>query len=139
MIHATEVRIPVGNREHVLGSLVSGSTSNGLIIFAHGSGSGGHSSRNQYLSKLFSNQGLSILLLDLLTRSEQNVDIRSEKLLAEMPGVILNKFNVKLLTKRLLTITRWAIEFPDTKDMELGYFGASTGQPPLLRSHHKKK
>jgi putative phosphoribosyl transferase len=98
-----------------------------LIIFAHGSGSGPRSLRNQYLSHLLSNDGLSVLLLDLLTINEQDIDIRSEKLLKELPGVTLNKFNIKLLVKRLVTITRRAIEYPQTKDMPIGYFGASTG------------
>ena len=96
-----------------------------MIIFAHGSGTSTRSLRNQYLSRLLSNEGLSILHLDLLTICEQDIDIHAQKKLRELSGV--NKFNIKLLGQRFVTITRWAIEYPETKDMAIGYFGASTG------------
>jgi dienelactone hydrolase len=126
----TDVRIQIVNEPevgHLSGSLVNVKGSKGLIIFAHGSGSDSRSLRNQYLSQILNNDGLSILLLDLLTIYEQDIDIRSQRILKELPGVTLNKFNIELLAKRLVTITRWAIEYSETKDMAIGYFGASTG------------
>ena len=83
--------------------------------------------RNQYLSRLLRNEGLSILHLDLLTIYEQDIDIHAQKILKELSGVTLNKFYIKLLTQRFVTITLEAIECPETKDMATGYFGAMTG------------
>lgn len=79
-----------------------------MIIFAHGSGTSTRSLRNQYLSRLLSNEGLSILHLDLLTICEQDIDIHAQKKLKDLSGV--TKFNIKLLGQRFVTITRWAIE-----------------------------
>ena len=137
-----DVRIQIVNEAeegHLSGSFVNVKGSSGLIIFAHGSGSDSRSMRNQYLARILTNHGLSVLLLDLLTIYEQDTDIRTQKILKELPGVTLNKFNIELLTKRLVTITRWAIEFSETKDMAIGYFGASTGAAAAFAAASNKE
>lgn len=125
-----EISVPIQKESEegfLSGFLVKVKGSKGLIIFAHGSGSGSHSSRNQYLAQILSNAGMSVLLLDLLTKNEQDIDVRIQRIMKKIPGVTLNKFNIELLARRLVTITRWVIQYPETKEMAIGYFGASTG------------
>ena len=71
--------------------------------------------------------GLATLLVDLLTSEEEQTDISTERLRDKIPGVVLNKFNIALLTDRLISMTDWILQNPDTKRLPLGYFGASTG------------
>lgn len=85
----------------------------GLVIFAHGSGSGLHSPRNNHVAKGLRNAGLATLLLDLLTREEE-LDRR-------------NVFDIPLLAARLVSATAWAQQCDDTARLRVGYFGASTG------------
>jgi len=89
----------------------------GIVIFAHGSGSGRKSPRNRQVAKLLSTRGLGTLLLDLLAGSEARVD----ELTAEY------RFNIPLLTERLLAATDWLIARPEAEGARVGYFGASTG------------
>ena len=103
-----ELRIPKGSK--------------GLVIFAHGSGSGRHSPRNQFVSQVLNNDGVSTLLLDLLTEEEEKVDAVTRE----------HRFNVELLANRLISATEWIIKQENTKNMILGYFGASTGAAAAL-------
>ncbi|MGA8535857.1 MAG: alpha/beta family hydrolase [Thermoplasmata archaeon] len=89
----------------------------GTVIFAHGSGSGRKSPRNRQVAVELSNRGLGTLLLDLLAESEARVDA----LTAEY------RFNIPLLTERLLAATNWLVARPGVEEAKLGYFGASTG------------
>ena len=73
----------------------------GLIIFAHGSGSGKNSPRNQYVGRILKDTRFATLIIDLLTREEQDADVKAQKLNNKIPGIILNKFNIKFLAKRL--------------------------------------
>jgi len=125
----TDVRIPVDilERRYLSGKLRIMNTTRGLVIFAHGSGSGSHGFRNQYLSQVLNNDGFSTLLVDLLTVEENDSDLQIEKILNELPGVTLNKFKIELLCNRLATITRWVLNNFETKDLKMGFFGASTG------------
>jgi putative phosphoribosyl transferase len=70
------------------------------------------------------------LLVDLLTANEEESDIRAQKISYNISGlvlnIVLNKFNINLLAKRLVSITDWILKNPDTKDVLVGYFGAST-------------
>jgi putative phosphoribosyl transferase len=84
-----------------------------LVIFAHGSGSGRLSPRNQHVAAELRKSGLATLLLDLLTPSEER-DRR-------------NVFDIDLLAHRLGDATRWARIHPETENLAVGYFGASTG------------
>jgi dienelactone hydrolase len=103
-----DLRIPKGSR--------------GLVIFAHGSGSGRHSPRNQFISRVLNNDGVSTLLLDLLTEEEEKVDAITGE----------HGFNVELLADRLISVTDWIIKQENTRGMILGYFGASTGAAAAL-------
>jgi putative phosphoribosyl transferase len=111
-------------------SIPNDSTS--IVIFAHGSGSSATSSRNQVVALILNNNGFGTLLFDLLTKEEQESDIRTQRIIHELPGVILNKFNIELLTERLDAVTQWVQNNNDTKNLKIGYFGVSTGAAAAL-------
>jgi pimeloyl-ACP methyl ester carboxylesterase len=113
------VRIPVG-RGHVEGALEASHHSQGLVIFAHGSGSSRHSPRNNYVARVLRERRLATLLVDLLTPEEDRT-----------PAL---RFDIPLLTQRLLVVTDWARRQPATAPLPLGYFGASTGAAAALRA-----
>ena len=133
------VRIPVeaASNKVVATTILEGSLTipnnwnitKGIIVFAHGSSSGRHSPRNEYVAKALNKDGLATLLIDLLTKEEEETDSRTEKIRCKIPGLIPNKFNVKLLSDRLLGITDWLLTTKqfETHDVIIGYFGASTG------------
>jgi pimeloyl-ACP methyl ester carboxylesterase len=107
----------------------------GLIIFAHGSGSGRASPRNQYVANILNQNGFATFLVDLLTTEEQNSDLKTEKIVDKYPSLTLNKFNIFLLSNRLTTITKWLIaNIPEVKDLPIGYFGSSTGAAAALEA-----
>ncbi|HZW13987.1 MAG TPA: alpha/beta family hydrolase [Noviherbaspirillum sp.] len=95
------------------GFLGAGATPKGLVIFAHGSGSGRHSPRNNFVAAGLRQRGLATLLIDLLCPQEE----------ADRANV----FDIPLLASRLLEATRWAREQPSLAQLPVGYFGASTG------------
>ncbi len=90
----------------------------GLIIFAHGSGSGRLSPRNNYVADALRQAGLATLLLDLLTEFEERDRT--------------NVFDIPLLASRLVEATEWAAAQPETERLPVGYFGASTGAGAAL-------
>jgi dienelactone hydrolase len=94
----------------------------GIVVFAHGSGSSRHSPRNQYVAKVLNDAGLATLLTDLLTSQEEEVDVLTREF----------RFNIELLAKRLIAVTDWLIQNPETKGLIVGYFGASTGAAAAL-------
>jgi putative phosphoribosyl transferase len=94
----------------------------GVVLFAHGSGSGRHSPRNRYVAHTLRGAGLATLLIDLLTPEEEEVDLRTRHL----------RFDVGLLAERLVGATDWLAQDPDTRDLPVGYFGASTGAGAAL-------
>lgn len=94
----------------------------GLIVFVHGSGSSRKSPRNRAVARALNARRLSTLLFDLLTPAEERED--------EADGHL--RFDVELLTQRLVTVTDWVLEQPFAKDLSLGYFGASTGAAAAL-------
>jgi putative phosphoribosyl transferase len=105
----------------------SSNYSKGIVLFAHGSGSSRHGPRNKYVAEVLQKDGLATLLVDLLTTKEEEADTKAQKINYKIPGLVLNKFNINLLAKRLVSITNWILENPDTKNFLVGYFGASTG------------
>ena len=109
--------------------------STSIIIFAHGSGSGATSSRNQIVAQILNDNSFGTLLFELLTKDEQESDIRTQNIICKIPGLRLNKFNIELLTERLDAVTQWVQKNNDTKNLKIGYFGASTGAalPYMLR------
>jgi hypothetical protein len=106
----------------------------GIVIFAHGSGSTKNSHRNQLVSKKLNNNHVATLLFDLLSVEEQEYDTKLEKMDIKLPGAILNKFNLLLLTKRLAMVTEWVGNNPSTEKLRLGYFSSSTGAAAALIS-----
>jgi putative phosphoribosyl transferase len=90
----------------------------GLIIFAHGSGSGRHSPRNNYVADALRQAGLATLLIDLLTEAEERDRA--------------NVFDIPLLASRLVEATQWAASRGETMRLPVGYFGASTGAGAAL-------
>jgi putative phosphoribosyl transferase len=114
------------------GNLVIPKEPNGIILFCHGSGSGRHSTRNRSVAEALNKDGLATLLVDLLTPEEEQADIGAQKMQCKIPGLLLNKFNIKLLARRVITITEWLSSNNDTRSLILGYFGASTGAAAAL-------
>jgi putative phosphoribosyl transferase len=112
-------------------------TTNGIVLFAHGSGSGRYSPRNQFVSQALNNDGLATLLVDLLTPEEEEADIRMQKIQCKVPGLVMNKFNIKLLSRRLIAIIDWISLTTTIKNAEnhkfiIGIFGSSTGAAAAL-------
>ena len=77
----------------------------GVVLFAHGSGSSRHSSRNRYVARLLNQAGLATLLVDLLTADEEVLDLHTARL----------RFDIALLAERLIGATDWLAEHPDTR------------------------
>ena len=116
-----EVRVSAGPVT-LEGSLGIPNSAGGVVLFAHGSGSGRHSPRNRYVAEALREAGLATLLVDLLTPEEEEVDLRTRHL----------RFDIRLLADRLAAATDWVIENPDTRNLRVGYFGASTGAGAAL-------
>lgn len=113
------VHIPAGNAV-IEGALSIPAKSCGLVLFAHGSGSSRHSPRNNFVARVLNNNGLTTLLMDLLTPEEdRNYDTR---------------FDIELLTQRLVTATAWVRNSIHTQSLPIGYFGASTGAAAALKA-----
>ena len=91
-----------------------------VVLFAHGSGSGRMSPRNRFVAGVLQQAGLATLLIDLLEEWE-----------ADDRGKV---FDIELLAERLLSATDWLVGNPDTKDLRIGYFGASTGAAAALQA-----
>jgi len=94
----------------------------GVVLFAHGSGSGRLSPRNRYVAEVLNEQGLGTLLADLLTSVEEEIDNEMRHL----------RFDIPLLAGRLQGITDWTQENADIRGLGIGYFGASTGAAAAL-------
>ncbi|HYB30971.1 MAG TPA: phosphoribosyltransferase family protein [Solirubrobacteraceae bacterium] len=115
---STEVRIPAGAGLELVGDLVVPESPQGLVVFAHGSGSSRHSPRNRQVARALNERRLATLLLDLLT-----VDEELDR---------ANVFDIALLAYRLVAATRWAQSDPLVASLPIGYFGASTGAGAAL-------
>jgi len=94
----------------------------GIVLFAHGSGSSRFSPRNQYVARVLQSSRIATLLMDLLTDEEEAIDERTSLL----------RFNIRLLAKRLIGATWWALRQGETRGLDIGYFGASTGAAAAL-------
>jgi len=131
-----QISIPLDDSDNRLhGEFFIPKTAKALIIFAHGSGSGRASPRNQYVANVLNQNGFATFLVDLLTQGEQLSDIKSQKLLDKYPSLALNKFNIKLLARRLETATTWLTEIKaDVKNLPIGYFGSSTGAAAAIEA-----
>lgn len=112
LTHAPMVHIPINSLE-LEGELVIPPKAKGLVIFAHGSGSSRHSPRNKFVAQKLRKSSLATLLVDLLSEEEDSE--------------YQSRFDIALLTERLVAITDWATHHEQTEDLSIGYFGASTG------------
>ena len=92
------------------------------MLFAHGSGSSRLSPRNTYVAEVLDSAGVATLLFDLLTAEEEEVDAQTAEL----------RFDIPLLTERLLAVTQWTLRQPALRGLPMGYFGASTGAAAAL-------
>jgi len=125
------VRIPTGDAT-LDGDLVVPPNAGGVVLFAHGSGSSRHSSRNRYVAGVLQHAGLATLLMDLLTPEEEAVDVHTAHL----------RFDIGMLADRLVAATDWLLSSPPPlgegegegvpgrrggASLPIGYFGASTG------------
>jgi putative phosphoribosyl transferase len=106
----------------IFGDLQLPPGAHGLVIFVHGSGSSRFSSRNRHVAGMLNQVGLGTLLLDLLTREEQEIDERTMQL----------RFDIPLLAKRSTLAAQWAMKQPKLKHLPIGLFGASTGAAAAL-------
>jgi len=106
------------------GNLIIPKSSRGIVLFAHGSGSGRHSPRNKYVAEVLQDAGIATLLIDLLTEEEEEIDLQTRHL----------RFDIDLLAQRLIEATDWLKQEQNiqTKDLSVGFFGASTGAAAAL-------
>lgn len=109
-----QVQIPFGDLQ-LNGELVEPAKSNGVVLFAHGSGSSRHSPRNQFVARTLREHGVGTLLFDLLTEEEEREDRFTGHL----------RFNINLLAERLVGATEWYHQ--QKPGVFIGYFGSSTG------------
>jgi dienelactone hydrolase len=114
-----EVKILIGS-VNLEGTLAIPETADGIVIFAHGSGSSRRSPRNNFVAKVLFDAGIATLLFDLLTEEEDEV--------------YETRFNIPLLTERLKIATEWIMKQKETRKMKIGYFGASTGAASALEA-----
>jgi putative phosphoribosyl transferase len=120
-VSGSEVAIDAG-AVRLRGLLDIPGAAGGLVLFAHGSGSGRHSARNQRVAQLLRRLGLATLLFDLLTEDEEREDATTAHL----------RFDIAFLARRLRLATAWATGARELAGLPLGYFGASTGAAAAL-------
>jgi putative phosphoribosyl transferase len=116
-----ESRIPCGEA-WLYGDLVLPAGAPGVVLFAHGSGSGRHSARNRQVAQRLQHAGIATLLFDLLTVQEEQVDSHTRE----------HRFDIALLTGRMQQATEWVRQQPGLQQAPIGYFGASTGSAAAL-------
>ncbi len=102
------------------GILVVPEYAKGIIIFVHGSGSSRYSPRNQQVAKILQEKGFATLLFDLLSPEEDKI--------------YGNRFDINLLTGRLIEVSSWIMQSPQTTGLAIGFFGASTGAASALKA-----
>lgn len=117
------LQIPAGEVT-LAGDLEIPKNARGLVLFAHGSGSSRRSPRNQAVAEVLRNAGLATLLFDLLTPDEEIEDAYTGHL----------RFDIGLLSRRLALVTKEIADDPYSRNLSIGYFGASTGGAAALRA-----
>jgi putative phosphoribosyl transferase len=115
------VRIPVDD-DFIEGNLRLPAGAKGVVLFAHGSGSSRFSPRNQYVANVLNKAEIATLLIDLLTKDEEKVDMRTRQF----------RFDIDLLTERLISAAEWLNGNARTRNLKLGIFGSSTGAAAAL-------
>jgi putative phosphoribosyl transferase len=104
------------------GDLAKVEGSSGIVLFAHGSGSGRHSPRNRYVAERMIDNGLSVLLMDLLTEAEDRVDQLTRE----------HRFNIPMLADRVREVKNWVQRRRGTMGLKVGLYGSSTGAAAAL-------
>jgi len=104
------------------GNLSVPDKASGIVLFVHGSGSSRFSPRNKYVAQTLQDGNIATLLFDLLTKEEEHEDMWTGHL----------RFDIKLLANRLKDATKWIKENPSSRNLNIGYFGASTGAAAAL-------
>jgi pimeloyl-ACP methyl ester carboxylesterase len=127
MAAPTETVTPLPVRLDLAGASLNGDLSipggaTGLVVFAHGSGSSRHSSRNRAVADVLQHARLGTLLLDLLTAGEERTDVVTAEF----------RFDTALLADRVVAAIDWAQAHPSTSSLPIGLFGASTGAAAAL-------
>lgn len=120
VVHAN-VDIPLGPLQ-LQGIVARPAQARGMVVFAHGSGSGRLSPRNQFVATVLQQAGCATLLFDLLTPEEEDLERYTRHL----------RFDIALLAQRLVDVTRWLGAQPEVAGLPVGYFGASTGAGAAL-------
>jgi dienelactone hydrolase len=115
-----EVAITLSNTLELSGELVIPQQAMGIVIFSHGSGSSRFSPRNKMVARRLQQNQVGTLLFDLLT-PEEDRDYAT-------------RFNIELLTQRLMATTQWLEHFQPAQHYHIGYFGASTGAASALKA-----
>ena len=116
------VRIPIDVRNIIEGGLTLPTEPKGIVIFAHGSGSGRHSPRNKYVAQVLNESGIATLLIDLLTPEEEKIDNITRE----------HRFDINLLSRRLIRATDWISQRAELSKLKVGYFGASGAAAALV-------
>lgn len=115
--------VPIlGNGNSLISDWTMPHHARGIVLFAHGSGSGRQSSRNRAVARYLVSRGIGTFLMDLLSIEEERIDNVTRHL----------RFDIPLLAKRLELATRWIRSQPESRDLPLAYFGASTGAAAAL-------
>lgn len=122
VIAAESIAIPIGARQQIEADLRVPEAAIGLVVFAHGSGSSRFSSRNRAVAETLQHRGLGTLLLDLLTREEEKIDLRTTEY----------RFDIDRLGTRVVAAIDWLQGRPDLRPLSIGSFGASTGAAAAL-------
>jgi dienelactone hydrolase len=115
----TEITIPINKEIKLKGNLNIPYDPSAFVIFSHGSGSSRFSKRNHYIAEILNGHQIATLLTDLLTEKEDSVYNK--------------RFDIDLLTDRLIAVTNYATQLSDLKHLSVGYFGASTGAASALQ------
>jgi dienelactone hydrolase len=116
-----EVSIPAGTVT-LRGDLIIPDGASGVVLFAHGSGSSRHSTRNKFVAEVIRNSNLGTLLFDLLTAEEESIDVYTRHL----------RFDIGLLARRLVAAATWLKSLKETQHLKIGLFGSSTGAAAAL-------
>ncbi|MHC4118533.1 MAG: dienelactone hydrolase family protein [Planctomycetota bacterium] len=117
-----EVSVGIDEKTVIKASLSVPQGARGIVLFAHGSGSSRFSTRNRYVAGELCRRHLATFLIDLLTTGEEQIDMVTREL----------RFDIPLLTERVIAATKWLLGNDETKNLKVGYFGASTGAAAAL-------
>lgn len=121
----SEINIRINDEISLKSNLNTPDKPKSFVIFSHGSGSSRFSSRNRSVAEVLNTNNIATLLVDLLTIEEDRI--------------YENRFNIDLLTERLIKVTNHVMQFPELKNLPVGYFGASTGAASALKAAAKLK